>query len=213
MRTSGGSWHDHRRSREAARAQILERLGGLAQRVVRHGRAHGHARGQLYTKFDTIRQVNPPRLFTRAHFLSAARKLPAAEAAKFRHDLARVPDSFFTEMRLASRYGTYGTGGPGQRVPPRGIPELVVCEQLGSGLSCQNLNGDEHAPIGAGVYGAMSAPDWVPAPPQRPDYGLPPGIHFTRAEYQILIDLGGLATSTHSSGREKPVKQTRAPKS
>jgi hypothetical protein len=171
-----------------------------------------HARGQLYTRLDTIHQPSPPSLFTRAHFLKAIEKLRPAVAAKLRHDLARVPDSFFTEMRLGSRYGSYGIGvGPGQRVPPRGTPTLLVCEQVGDRISCQDLNGDEHAPIGAGVYGAQPAPDWVPAPPQRSDYGLPPGIRFTRAEYHLLFDMLRFATTAHSSGKPQAVKQASNP--
>lgn len=158
-----------------------------------------HARGQLYLVGGAVQQVNPPGLFTRVHFLRALGKLPPAEALKLRRDLARVPNSFFTELRIASRFQTYGSGQT-DRMPPPGIPEILTCEQVPSGLSCQDLNGDRAAPIGAGVYFAQPAADWQPAPPQRPDYGLPPGIHFTRAEYQVLFDLARFAGTTHASG-------------
>lgn len=160
-----------------------------------------HARGQLYTQIDTIQQPNRASLFTRANFLRAAQKLSPARAAKVRRDLSRVPDIFFTELRLASRYQTYGVGGSG-RVPPAGVPEFLVCEQAGGNISCQNLNGDERAPVGAAVYAAQPAADWRPAPAQRPDYGSPPGIHFTRAEDQVLIDFLRYGTTT-SSGSTK----------
>lgn len=162
--------------------------------------------GQLYTRIDTINQPNPASLFTRAHFLSAippalaSHRLTAAQAAKFRHDLARVPSSFFTELRLASRYITLGAGGANSPVPPPGVLMFLACEQVASGLSCQNLNGDQGAPLGAAVYGAVPAPDWRPAPPQRNDYFLPPGIHFTQAEYQVLFDLVRFATTTSTDG-------------
>ena len=163
---------------------------------------NGH--GQRYTRIDTLHQPGPADLWTRANLLRATEKaladhrLNAAEAAKIRRDIARVPESFFAEMRVAMRFGTYG-GGTTNRVPPPGVPEFLVCEQARSGLSCQNLNGDRAAPIGAGVYMAQPASDWRPAPPERQDYGLPPGIHFTRAEYQVLIDLAK-GTSTSSGG-------------
>lgn len=164
------------------------------------GRPQAH--GQLYTKIDTIHQPNPASVFTRVNFLRAARKLPPAQAAKLRHDLSRVPDSFFIELRLASRYGTYGAGGPGQRVPPPGVPEFLVCEQVGSALSCQDLNGDEHAPVGAGVYSAQPASDWRLAPPQRQGPFLPPGIRpFSRAEVQVLIDVTRFSTSSSGGAR------------
>jgi hypothetical protein len=129
--------------------------------------------------------------------------MSATEATKFRADLARVPDSFFTEYRLASRYGTYYSGSLNSRgqtlVPPPGEPSLLVCENAGPGLSCQNLNGDLTAPIGAGVYSAQVGPGWRVAPRHRQHAGLPPGIHFTAAEYQVLIDMGRYATVTATS--------------
>lgn len=164
-----------------------------------------NGRGQIYTWIDTIQQPGPANVWTRKNFLKAIAKalaghrLTAAQAARIRRDIGRVPDSFFSEMRVATRYQTFG-GGPVDRVPPAGVPEFLICQQVGRALSCRNLNGDEQAPLGAGVYGALPAPNWRAAPRQRPDYGLPPGIHFTRAEYQVLIDLSKSAT-TSSGGR------------
>jgi len=166
--------------------------------------------GLAYTKIDAIR-APVGSSFSRARlrsFIAAAvahGTMSATHAAKFRTDLARVPDSFFTEYRLASQYGTYGSESSNARgqtlVPPPGEPSLLVCESAGPGLSCQDLNGDLTAPIGAGVYSAQVGPGWRVAPPRRQDAGLPPGIHFTPAEYQILIDMLRYATVTHTSSR------------
>ncbi|MGP0048270.1 MAG: hypothetical protein ACLPZR_05385, partial [Solirubrobacteraceae bacterium] len=130
---------------------------------------NGHrSTAQLYTFIDAIRP--PAHGFTRRAVLAdiarrrAGGAMSAAQAARFRADLAAVPDSFFTEFELATRYGTYGVGGETRDgltlVPPAGIPSLVVCEPADRGLSCQNLNGDGNAPVGAGVYGAMTARSW-----------------------------------------------------
>ena len=73
--------------------------------------------GLPYPKIDAIRPPPPSSVFSRAGFENAiskalaARTMTAAQAAQFRADVARVPDSFFTEFRLAGQYGTYGTGG------------------------------------------------------------------------------------------------------
>jgi hypothetical protein len=176
--------------------------------------AAGHFRcavtgdGLVYTKIDAI-PAPAGSSFSRARLLSfiaatvAHGTMSATHAAKFRKDLARVPDSFFTEYRLASRYGTYGSGSSNSRgqtlVPPPGEPNLLVCETAGRGLTCQDLNGDLTAPIGAGVYGAQVGPGWRVAPPQRQHAGLPPDVHFTPAEYQVLIDMIRYATVTHTS--------------
>lgn len=166
--------------------------------------------GLAYTKIDAIR-APAGSSFSRARFLSfiaaavADGTMSATHATKFRTDLARVPDSFFTEYQLASRYGTYSSGSSNSRgqtlVPPPGEPSLLVCETASPGLSCQDLNGDLTAPIGAGVYSAQFGPGWRVAPPQRQHAGLPPGIHFTPAEYQVLIDMLRYATVTHTSSR------------
>jgi hypothetical protein len=172
----------------------------------------GHANGrrstaQMYTPIDAIRP--PVHGVTRATLLTyiarrrAAGTMSAAQAARLRADIAAVPDSFFTEFELASRYGTYGDGGETRNgltlFPPAGIPSLVVCEPAGRGLSCQDLNGDEHTPIGAGVYAAIPARNWryKRVPPEN--WNLPPGFSFTRAEERVLIDMGRFATVTHTS--------------
>jgi hypothetical protein len=110
--------------------------------------------GQRYQKAETVQLPNPTGIFTRARFShaiahsEALHRLSSSQAARLRHDLAAVPDSFFTELRLANTYQTIA-GGNG-RVPPPGIPQWLVCQDAGSALRCQDLNGDEHAPLGGG---------------------------------------------------------------
>ena len=166
-------------------------------------------RGQAYDKIDAI---HPPvgTRFSRASMLAlidrglANHTLTASVAAKIRADLARVPDSFFTELRLASRYGTYGSSSVSQGrelVPPAGVPDILVCQNAHTGLSCRDLNGDLNAPIGAGVYGAIAERGWRTAPaPKVFGGGLPPGIHFSNSEIQLLIDLGKAGSTQSSSG-------------
>ena len=162
---------------------------------------------QLYTLVDAIRP--PYRGFTRHALLTyiaqrrAAGAMTVAQAARFRADIAAVPNSFFTQLEHGG-YGTYGAGGETRKgrtlVPPPGVPSLVVCEPAGPGVSCQDLNGDEQAPVGAGVYQAMTARNWryERVPPENS--GLPPGTSLTRAEYRVLFDMGRFATVTHRSG-------------
>lgn len=142
----------------------------------------------------------------------AAGKLSAARAAQFRADIAAVPDSFFTEFDAALRFSTMGSGGMTrhglEQVPPAGVPAVIVCEPAGSGLRCQNLNGDEHAPVGAGIYTAMPTRRWHYARVPSENWGLPPGISFTRAEYRVLIDMIRFAT-THG-GSSSGVTTARA---
>jgi hypothetical protein len=164
--------------------------------------------GRLYTRIDTIQSPGPASFFSRAHFNAtithalAAGTMPAALAAKFRADVAAVPDSFFTELRLASHFSTVsgGESSRGELVPPAGVPEYVICETAGAALSCRNLNGDLNAPIGAGVYAAETTSDWRRVRRQRRDDSyLPRGITFTPAEYRVLIDMARNATVSGSS--------------
>ena len=171
-----------------------------------HFRCTAAQSGQRYSLLDAIR---PPVSLNRAKFTAgiaralAAGKITRAQAAKFRADLAAVPDSFFRKFEVASRFGTYGTSGSlgngRPSVPPPGIPAFLVCENAGSALSCQDLNGDTGAPIGAGVYAAEPTAKWRAAPPQRQNPSLPPGITFTPAEYRFLIDMAADATTSTSS--------------
>jgi hypothetical protein len=166
--------------------------------------------GLEYEKIDAIPAPQSSSVISRDGFEHAiakalsARTMTIAQAAQFRADLARVPDGFFAELRLAGQYGTYGGGGETRngltRVPPPGQPATLVCTDAGPELSCQDLNGDAAAPVGAGVYGATPGPGWRTVRSPRYIGGLPPTVHFTRAEYQVLIDLARFGTSTSTSG-------------
>jgi hypothetical protein len=176
-------------------------------------------RGMPYGKIDAIPAPPSNSVLSRAGFTKAiakalaARRMTAAQAARFRDDLARVPDSFFAELRLAGQYGTYGSGGETNngrtRVPPVGQPATLLCTDAGRGLSCQDLNGDADAPVGAGVYSALPGPGWRTVRTPRYIGGLPPGVQFTPAEEQVLIDLVRLGTTksgaSSGGGQAKPV--------
>jgi hypothetical protein len=64
--------------------------------------------GQGYVKIDAIQPPQAASLFIRSHFNAviakqlAAGKMTGAVAARFRADVANVPDSFFTKLRVAS---------------------------------------------------------------------------------------------------------------
>jgi hypothetical protein len=78
------------------------------------------------------------------------------------------------------------------------------------------MNGDDQAPVGAGIYVAMRERDWRPAPPHQPDstwqlevaiLGHPP----TAAELRFEIDL--VRYGTTSSGASPAGPQRVAPPS
>jgi hypothetical protein len=164
--------------------------------------------------FPPGRGITRHRLLAYIASRRAAGKMTAAAVGRFRADLAAVPDSFFTELAYADRYATFGGAGETRdgltQVPPPGIPSTIVCEPAARGLSCQDLNGDEHAPVGAGIYGAIPTRSWryERVPPENSS--LPPGITFTRAEYRVLIDMLRFSTMTRSSGTRSGTP-TRAP--
>jgi hypothetical protein len=190
---------------------VRVRVPYIDQIACHSGGGHGlicspRGSGQRYMWAEKIPQAPPASNFTRANLLKAiagaqaSHRLSSAAAARFRADLARVPDSFFVEFRLAARYQTIGTADG--RVPPAGVPEWVVCQGNRSTLSCQNLNGAQHVPVGAAIFMAQPERDWHRAPRTAPDYRLPPGIRFTRAEYRLLFDLGrDIGTSSGSARR------------
>jgi hypothetical protein len=175
--------------------------------------------GLPYRKIDAISAppsnsaLSRPGLTRAIAKALAARRMTAAQAARFHDDLAHVPDGFFTELRLAGQYGTYGTGGETKngrtRVPPVGQPATLVCTDAGRGLSCHNLPGYTDAPVGEGVYSAVPGPGWRTVRTPRFIGGLPPGVHFTLAEEKVLIDLLRFGTTTSDSSshgaRAKPI--------
>ena len=172
--------------------------------------------GQRYNLIDSVQLPGRLGRINRAGFINAIalgearHRLTSAAATILRADVASVPNSFFAEFRLAAHYATIG--GASNRVPPPGVPEFLVCQDSGSTLSCQNLNGDTHAPVGAGIYGADPARDWGPGPKNGgPGYQLPPGVTFTPAEWQLLFDMTRLAGFTSGgSGNPRAVRQSKA---
>jgi hypothetical protein len=132
----------------------------------------------------------------------ASGELTAAGARRIDADIAAVPDSFFAAFRALGRFQTFETSfesntGPAL-APPAGVPTWIVCEQRRATLTCTNLNGDEHAPLGAGIYDAVPTSDWTPLAAQ-PGGATDPasqqliaavfGHPLRGAELRLLIDL------------------------
>ncbi|HJS94964.1 MAG TPA: hypothetical protein VJ741_11930 [Solirubrobacteraceae bacterium] len=125
-------------------------------------------------------------------------------------------DDFIARFNVMMHFGTYSSGvgaGGSQRVPPVGVPSLLVCETAGSALSCRDMNGDDSAPVGGGIYAAVPAPDWRPAPPQQPDSGCDLEVAIlghapTPAELRFET---GLARYGTTSSGASPARPRRAP--
>ncbi len=118
--------------------------------------------GVRYQLLDHVEPTGANRL-TRANLQAAFRQalgrgqITAGQAKQFHHDLAAVSDDFLVHLRALLNYGTLSVGE--SRVPPSGVPALVVCVPAGRDLSCQDLNGDANAAVGSGIYMAEPAPD------------------------------------------------------
>lgn len=114
--------------------------------------------------------TSAPARFSRASALAAitkelaAKQISATGARVLRADVKAVPASFFPEFLELARFQTLqsenGSNGT-ERVPPHGIPPLIACQQLREAIDCEQLNGDEATPVGAGIYSAVPEPDWV----------------------------------------------------
>jgi hypothetical protein len=156
-----------------------------------------------------------PSVFSRARMLRAlktavpAGEASAAEARRLRADIAAVPDSFFAAMRELGRFQTltFGTS----RVPPHGVPLLIVCQRQHATIVCRDLNGDEQTPVGTGIYAAVPAADWVSVPSGAagPMTAVSErmietvlGHPFTAAERRLMVDLARAVTPvrSHSGG-------------
>lgn len=179
--------------------------------------------GQRYMLLDHVWAPNPP--LSRTRMQAALRQerrqgqLSAQAAERLDADLAAVSDRFLASLNVMFRFGTFSTNLPSRgrpRVPPSGVPALLVCEPAGPALSCRDMNGDDSAPVGGGIYQALPAPDWRPAPPQQSDdtsqlevtiLGHPP----TAAEQRLLIDLLRYSTTQGSASSARP--QRAAPPS
>jgi len=173
-----------------------------------------------------------PAWFSRASALRAVAKdlaaghLSARSASRLRKDMTAVPASFFPDFRELGRFQTIRSGnGPGatERVPPHGVPLLIACEQLQAAIDCEELNGDEATPVGAGIYAAVPEPNWITIRSPGPNAELRAaqrlivavfGHPLTRAELRLLLDLGRSATVSHSggtvSGHSAPVVRGRS---
>lgn len=177
-----------------------------------------HLSGQRYTLIDHVFS-NPT--VTRPMMLAAIRRerragqISPAGATRLDTDIAAVSDEFIARFNVMMHFGSYSSGDGSGRVPPVGVPSLLVCQTSGQALSCRDLNGDDSAPVGGGIYAAVPAPDWRPAPPQQPDstWGLEVAILGhppTAAELRFEIDLVRYGTTSHSSSSASSASPRRA---
>lgn len=172
-----------------------------------------HLGGQRYTLMDHV--WSNPNL-NRTQMLAAIRQerragqISAAGARQLDADIAAISDAFIARFNLMMHFGTYSAGfGSGAKVPPLGVPSLLVCESAGPALRCRDMNGDDSAPVGAGIYAAVPAPDWRPAPPHQPDSGYQLEVAIlghppTAAELRFEIDLARYGTTSGSSSSSRP---------
>jgi hypothetical protein len=174
-----------------------------------------------------------PAWFSRASALRtvakefAAGRISARGARVLRGDLKAVPASFFPDFRELGRFQTLesqnGSNGT-DRVPPHGVPLLIACQQLRAAIDCEELNGDEATPVGAGIYSAVPEPDWITIHSPSPNAELRSsqrlilavfGHPLTQSELRLLMDLARSATGGQSggtaSGHSAPVVRGRAP--
>jgi hypothetical protein len=168
----------------------------------------------------------PPAVAARVDDLLAAilrerraGQISPAVASRLDADIAAVSDDFIARFNLMVHFGSYssGDGGGGSgRVPPVGVPSLLVCQTAGSALSCRDLNGDDSAPVGGGIYAAVPAPDWRPAPPHQPDstWDLEVAIlgHApTAAELRFEMDLVRYGTTSSGASSAQPRRASAPP--
>jgi hypothetical protein len=177
--------------------------------------------GQRYELLDHV-QSNGSQNLTRGRMQSAlaqerrSGRLTAAGARRLAADIAALSDSDLAGLRALWRFGMMSTGpvivGGRAVAPPPSVPALIVCQNAGTALSCRDLNGDDNAPIGSGIYQALPAPDWRPAAAQQPDpnwslevaiLGHPPN----QAQLRFMIDL--VRYGTTSSGGGSPRRADR----
>ncbi len=182
--------------------------------------------GIRYSMIEARTVAGVPAGFSRTSALRAIAKglaagqISANGARVLRADLIAVPASFFPDFRELGRFQTIesqnGSNGT-ERIPPHGVPLLVACQQLAAAIDCRALNGDEATPVGAGVYAATPAPDWVTVRSPGPNASLAAsqrlivavfGHPFTPTEVRLLMDMLRYATVVRSGG---PVSGHSAP--
>ena len=167
-----------------------------------------HLQGRPYTLINHIDAPWKTNPFSRAAIKRsvvdalASRRITSSEAQHVRRDLARVSDSFLAGLYTTHGYGTYALPEPDngpQLVPPPGVPAFLACGAGGATLDCRDLNGDNNAPTGTGIYMAQQTPDWGPAPPTRRDPTPPTAHRYTPAQIALLADILRDFTSQSSS--------------
>jgi hypothetical protein len=181
--------------------------------------------GQRYRLIEHVWSPGP-RL-TRGYMLRALRQearkgqLSAQGEKRLEQDIAAVSDQFLARFSDMMRFGTFSTSltptGNGARVPPAGVPSLLICEPAGLALRCRDMNGDDSAPVGGGIYAAVPASDWRPAPPEQPDSGWDLEVAIlghvpTAAELRFEVDLARYGTTSSSASPARP-QRARAPSS
>ncbi len=182
-------------------------------------RCGGGLSGARYELIDHV-ESNNVSVLTRANLTTAIRQarargqISAAMTKRFDHDLAAVPDSFLAAFRTMARYQQLGTSM--SRVPPPGVPAVIVCEPADRNLSCQDLNGDQNAAVGSGIYTAVPEPGWRPAPPQQPDPGWALEVAIlghppTGAELRLEEDLLMAGNESSSTQTTKQAQRVPAP--
>jgi len=178
--------------------------------------------GQRYSLIDHVWSPGP-RL-TRSYMLGALRKevrkgqISAQDEKRLEDDIAAVSDDFLARFSDMMRFGTFSTSfsstGAQARVPPAGVPSLLVCESAGTALRCRDMNGDDSAAVGSGIYAARPAADWRPAPAHQPDsgWGLEVAIlgHApTATELRFEMDLVRYGTTSSSPSSTRPRRAPR----
>ncbi len=199
--------------RAPSASQIGCRLTGAAGLTCRPGNG-----GIRYLMISDTTATGPRRLTRQIALRALARgrengTLSAAGARRLRADMLAVPNSFFAAYTELGRFATMTAGSSDtngkELVPPRGVPSLIACAQLRASIECHNLNGDEHAPVGAGIYAAVPAPDWVSRPAESPRAAYASserlivavlGHPFTAAELRLMLDVGRYGTVSHGGG-------------
>lgn len=174
------------------------------------------------TRYELIDHVesNNVDVLTRSNLRAAIQQarahgqITAAMATRFDRDLAAVSDGFLAAFRTMARYQQLGSSM--SRVPPPGVPAVIVCEPADRNLSCQDLNGDQNAAVGSGIYTAVPEPGWRPAPPQQPDPGWALEVAIlghppTAAEIRLEEDLLMAATSSSSTTTTGHAQRVPAP--